>query len=585
MGIKKITLIEPKAPGRHVYSFIRMPRLGLPLIATQLKQRGFQVRFIYESGARIRTSDILDADLVGISTTTSTCQEAYNIAGYIRQKGIPVVIGGVHASFLPQEALGYCDYVCRGEADHSFVHLVECLDRGAEPLTVPGLSYYREGSLVENPLPELPDMESLPVPDPAFLTELGLNCIPVMTSRGCPYDCTFCCVTRMFGRHYRHRSLEQSLAELAPYSGRMVFICDDNFTAHPRRTKALLKAMIDRGEMPSWWGAQVRVETARDQEMLELMKRANCKMVYVGMESVNPRTLEAFNKKQGLEDIDYCIKAFHNHGIMVHGMFVLGGDDDDVATVQETLKYTVASNLDTVQYMNLVPLPGTPLFQEMEAGGRLLTRDWRFYDGHHVVFMPQRMTPWELQSETLKAYKAFYSPLRLARSLAGKSRQALVHRAAGFYLTQVFSRESRRYSEYLKGLSRKPDFDPAFTLSKTVESFRLKRFRYLSTEKILDLEIMEQKDAFLIELRGCLNKMALREVVATLRGLVGQHYKELVINIGQMSFGSEDVLKAFIRELDKVAGLGRRVQLKTTLGEAFMNTMEKYDLSLPNFQF
>lgn len=583
MSISRITLIEPRAPGRHVYSLVKMPRLGLPLIGTQLRKRGYDVNFIYGDLSRIKAADIRGADLMGVSTTTSTCYEAYKIACYGRQKGIPVVLGGVHASFVPQEAIQYGDYVCRGEADYSFVELVECLNRNEAPQGVPGIYYRQDGKLIDNPWPVYPDMAELPAVDFEFLQSLGLNCYPVMTSRGCPHDCTFCSVTQMFGHRHRHQELEQTLNNLIPYAGKRVFFCDDNFTARPRHSKALLQEMNRRGICPSWWGAQVRVDTARDEELVSLMSKANCRVVYVGMESINPRTLEAFNKKQGVADIEHCIKTFHRYGIMVHGMFVLGSDEDDRATIRETAEFTISSGLDTVQYLSLVPLPGTPLYEQLKSQGRLLSSDWRYYDGHHVVYRPQMMNPRELQDETLKAFHRFYSPLRLGQGLRGKRNQAWTYRAAGFYLSRLYSRESRAWSEHLRLLDKIGPL-PTIQVNRTLKEFTLRGFKYLSTARILDVEVEEQKDILLVELRGCLNKRALREVLSTCKKMVGQ-YKGLVINIGQLSFHSEDIFKSFIKGLDKIAGKALKVKLNSQLSETIMQLIEKDNLSLPNFEF
>lgn len=582
MPISRITLIEPRAPGRHVYSLVKMPRLGLPIIGTQLKKRGYDVKYIYGDLSGIKAADVTEADLIGISTTTSTCYEAYKIACYCRKKGIPVVLGGVHASFVPQEALQYCDYVCRGEADYSFVELVDCLNQNTPPRQVPGIYYHQDDELVDNPWPKCPDMATLPHVDIQFLEPLGLKCYPVMTSRGCPYDCTFCSVTQMFGHRYRHQGLEQTLDNLSSYAGKRVFFCDDNFTARPRYSKELLREMRERGVCPSWWGAQVRVDTVRDEELVSLMSQANCRVVYVGMESINPRTLEVYNKRQGVADIEHCIKTFHRYGIMVHGMFVLGSDEDDQATVRETAEFTVASGLDTVQFLSLVPLPGTPFYEQLKEQGRLLSKDWRYYDGHHVVYRPRLMSAWELQNETMKAFHRFYSPLRWGKGLGGKRNQAWTYRAAGFYLSRLYSPESRSWSRHLR--LAEMGARPTVQVNRTLKEVTLRGFKYLTTAHILDVEIKEQKDVLLIDLRGCLNKRGLREIMSTCKKLVG-HYQGLVINIGQLSFPSEELLKSFIKCMDKVGGKAMKVKLNSQLGTTIMQMIEKDNLTLPNFEF
>ena len=161
--------------------------------------------------------------------------------------------------------------------------------------------------------------------------------------------------------------------------------------------------MIDRQIGLKGWGAQVRVEVARDEELLQLLQRAGCKIVYIGLESINPATLENYNKQQTVEDINLSIRRFHQHGIRVHGMFVFGSDFDTVQTIRDTVDFALKARVDSVQFLTLTPLPGTPLLKA-GSGGRLLTRDWELYDGHHAVFQPALMTPEQLQEETVKAF-------------------------------------------------------------------------------------------------------------------------------------------------------------------------------------
>jgi radical SAM superfamily enzyme YgiQ (UPF0313 family) len=147
----KITLIEPKAPGKHVYSNVTMPRLGLPILGTLLQKAGYQVRLIMGSSRDIHLSEITDADLICISTTTSTAVEAYHLADFARDQGKPVIMGGAHVSFMSEEALDHCDYVCRGEADLTFMPLISCIERGELPSDIPGVSFRQGEQIVHNP--------------------------------------------------------------------------------------------------------------------------------------------------------------------------------------------------------------------------------------------------------------------------------------------------------------------------------------------------------------------------------------------------------------------------------------------------
>ncbi len=587
MRIKQIVLIEPKAPASHVYSMVKMPRLGLPLLATHLKETGYAVSLIYGTGDEIKVSNISRADLVGISTTTSTCKEAYSIARYARSKGIPVVLGGVHATFMPEEALQYADFVCRGEADNTFSELLDCLQKGKAPLDVPGVSFRRGSEIVHNPLPDWVNVENTPIPQLSLITNLEkIGTYPVMTSRGCPYNCTFCSVTLMFGRRYRCRDDENVLAELAQYKGENVFFCDDNFTANPRRTKTLLKKMIERKILPKWWGAQVRTDAARDEELLSLMRRAKCGTVYIGMESINPQTLKAYNKRQDVADIEYCINKFHKYNIMVHGMFVFGGDDDTVQTIRETADFALDTGIDTVQFLILTPLPGTPVFKKMEKEGRLLTRNWSFYDGHHVVFRPKQMSPQELQAETIKAFKKFYSLKNVARNLPITGWSSLIFRCTGNYLVKRWEKQSGWYRDFLETLLEpgKVKAAPLTAMHNAVQSLKIGRFKYLPAGKLVDIHISKENDSIIIELQGYLNNFTLKQVFRTVKEVLPRYQRYLTINAADLGFASEEVAKKFVQVLNVLAERAYSVKVKLPDNNFFMSLLERYDLSIPNFE-
>ena len=394
----KVTFVEPEAPGMHVFSRVHLPRLGPVLLATILARAGHETSVILEESRPIDWDRWKKDDLVGISTITSTAPRAYAIADRLRAMGIRVVIGGPHATFLPDEAI-----------DHG------------------GLSWRRDGQLVHNPLgPPPKDLDTLPCPDlglvergrPGLFAFADSHTLPIQTSRGCPYDCAFCSVTSMFGRMYRFRSAQPVVEELQSrqFTGAHVFFYDDNFTANPARAKQLLHAMIDARVKPVW-STQVNVDCARHAGLLELMRRAGCETVYVGLESINPRTLQLYDKTQTVQSMEAAIGAIHAAGIRVHGMFIFGSDADDVETIRRTARWAVAQKVDSAQFVILTPLPGTRVFDELDRTGRLLTRDWSLYDTHHVVFRPARMSPFELQMETLRAQAHFYSPLQVARSV------------------------------------------------------------------------------------------------------------------------------------------------------------------------
>lgn len=418
--IKRVALIEPKPPGYHVFSGIALPRLGLPLLGAMLKQRGIDASVHCQDIAPLDYNEILGADLVGISTTTSTAPEAYRLAEQVRSARIPVVLGGSHVSFMADEALQHAEFCVRGEGEYTMMELVDAIESGSGYGSIAGLSYRVGDESRHNPdRPLVRDLDSLPFPDLSLIKGVErLGITPIATSRGCPFDCSFCSVTQMFGRKFRERGIDSVMDELRLLAPEKVFFYDDNFTANRERSKRLLERMISEGNTPKWT-AQARVDVVRDRELLKLMKQSNCYILYLGLESVNPATLREYDKRQSVEEMVEALRILHEHGIMTHGMFVFGGDSDDVANLRNTVRFALRNSIETVQFMILTPLPGTAYYDGLERSGRLLTKEWRLYDGQHVVYQPNKMSPYDLQKETFRAMKRFYSLGECVKMLCG----------------------------------------------------------------------------------------------------------------------------------------------------------------------
>lgn len=413
--IKRIWLVEPSAPDYHVFSFSKLPRLGLPILGTILRDRGYEVTILVPASGPVNPAELAAGDLVGISLTTSTASGGYSLADLIRARAavagrrVPVVFGGVHATFRPEEALEHGDYVLRGEAEESFPALLDALNNGGDLGAIPGLTFRDGREVRHNPdAPYIADLDRLPDPDLSLIRNYHSTLTPILASRGCPHDCTFCCVTRMMGRHYRFAGTARVLAQLRKAAAGSVFFYDDNFAADRRRTKELLRAMIEENLNLSW-SAQVRSDVAEDEELLTLMRRAGCNMLYIGFESANQEALTEFHKGLSITAVERNIKTIKRQGIHIHGMFIFGADSDRPAALRETVAFARRTGIDSVQFMTLTPLPGTPLYEKLDREGRILTTDWRRYDGANVVFRPAGMTAYELQRLTLWALRRFYS--------------------------------------------------------------------------------------------------------------------------------------------------------------------------------
>jgi radical SAM superfamily enzyme YgiQ (UPF0313 family) len=419
--LKKLVFVEPKSTHLHIYSRICIPRLGSVLLATIMRNKGYDVRVYIEDIDAIDMNEVYSADLVAISAITSTAPQSYRLADKVREAGGIAVMGGTHVSFLTEEGLEHADFVIRGEGEFAFQELVDAIQTGHGFDKIQNLSYLGDGRAVHNSeRPKIPNLDVNPIVDYSLISGWKPGgIISVATSRGCPFSCTFCSVPGMYGHAFRTHSIGRVLEELELHrQTSYVFFADDIFTANKKRVKDLLRGMIDRNLTPQW-GAQVRTETVDDPELLQLMRDSNCYNVYVGFESINPRTLKLFQKKQDLAKIERSIERFHAHNIKLHGMFVVGSDEDDLETIDATAEFALKHDIDSIQFMIMTPIPGSPDWESNFAHGEkyVISKNWQLYDGHHAVHQPRRMTPYELQMSAINAMAKFYSWRGIAQKL------------------------------------------------------------------------------------------------------------------------------------------------------------------------
>jgi radical SAM superfamily enzyme YgiQ (UPF0313 family) len=418
----RIILIEPKAPNLHIFSQFPLPRLGVFILGAIARKAGWDVEVIHEQSQRIDFDALRAADLVGLSTITSTAPRAYAIADRVRASGVPVILGGPHVTFLPDEGLEHAEYVIRGEAEEAITLFLDAWMGKGGFASVPGLSRRIDGRNVHQGIrPHTLPLDAIPFPDFSLSRAKprkigGKIIVPVQTSRGCPFHCSFCSVTGIFGKKYRFRSAENVIEELRRYDGRnhYIFFYDDNFTADPRRAKILMRRMIEE-KFRFKWSTQVRTDVARDPELVDLMKRAGCHTLFIGMESVNPRSLASMKKQQTVEDMSKAVRELRRRRIHVHGMFVYGFDDDDWRTVQETVRFAKRARFSSTQFMILTPLPGSEFYDQVRCENRIEFNDWSLYDAHHAVFRPRRLSLFDLQRAQIFSHARFYSAFETIR--------------------------------------------------------------------------------------------------------------------------------------------------------------------------
>lgn len=397
---QRVVFVEPRGSHANVFArFMTIPMLGPLYLGTIAERAGYHVTILNENilGRDIMSEELVEADILCVSCMTATVQRGKSIARQYKDlcknagRSSRTIIGGIHASMIPEDVVDDFDQVFVGEAESKI------LDVLAGRIT---------DKIVQGE--PLMDMDSTPTPNFRLLKDHHkVTNKPIMTSRGCPYDCTFCSVTEMFGRGYRTKSVDRVMEEIRDYGSNHLFFVDDHFVVNKRRTREIVQQLLSR-ESPIAWSCQLRTEVSKDKNLVAAMRQAGCRMVYVGFESINPAALQEMHKGQSVVDIKRSIKVFKEAGMNVHGMFMFGTDADRIDCFETTSHFCRASGLTTVQYLALTPLPGTRFYRKIEAEGRLLHKDWQYYDAMHVVFRPKHMTPIQLQEGLIGCFSDFY---------------------------------------------------------------------------------------------------------------------------------------------------------------------------------
>ncbi|WP_427365864.1 B12-binding domain-containing radical SAM protein [Candidatus Caldatribacterium saccharofermentans] len=389
---------DPNAPRRKKAWYVPFPQASLPLLAALTPSR-HEVRIVDE---RVEDVDFDGSyDLVGITVMSATAARAYQIADEFRKRGVKVVLGGIHPTALPEEAKEHADSVVIGEAEGLWEKLLEDYERGTlQPF------YKREN---------FPSLAGLPHSRLDLLQGRYLLKHVFQTTRGCPHACGFCSVSAFMGRKYRHRPVEEVIEEIQQYSSRMIGFLDDNIVGNPAYSRELFRALIP---LKRKWVSQGTLRMAEDEELLRLAAQSGCIALFVGFESVNEENLREMHKSfHRVDQYRKLIDRFHQHGIMVIGSFVFGFDEDDSGVFRRTLRFIEDTKIDFAQFSILTPLPGTEVFHQLRAQGRIFSFDWSKYDFAHVVYQPAKMTPQELQEGYNFVFREFYSLPRIARRL------------------------------------------------------------------------------------------------------------------------------------------------------------------------
>ncbi len=367
---------------------------GPLILGGMLRQAGHHVEVYEELEGPVRYERLLrETDVLCLYTMTTVAPRAYELADLFHEKGhARVIIGGMHASALPEEAATHADQVICGEAESVILDCVEG----------------RTTDKIVNAKP-ICNLDSIPFPDYSIL-KTPVRCANIMTSRGCPYRCSFCTTSRMFAP-YRERSVDSVIEEIreAHAAGfEYMNFEDDNFTADKERAKEICRRIIAENLQFKETFFFGRTDLARDPELLDLLAKAHLTRVLMGIESLNQASLDEVNKHQSIEDIKRACAACWDHGIRVIASVVLGLDSDTPQDIRATCAFAKSVGAYQIQPAILTPFPGTPVYDGMVKEGRLLTDDWTRFDMTNVTFQAMHESPWELQQLFWHACDDFY---------------------------------------------------------------------------------------------------------------------------------------------------------------------------------
>jgi radical SAM superfamily enzyme YgiQ (UPF0313 family) len=417
----KILLISPTIDSeKRTNKGLMMPQLSL-YILNGLTPVEHEVKIIEEESESINLEE--PCDLVAISCMTANSTRAYALATEFRTRGKTVVLGGVHPTILPDEALQYSDCVVIGEAEGVWEKLLQDFQQG------------RLQKKYHNPFP---DLEKYVPKDFSKITKRRLyNLIPVMTTRGCPYNCDFCCVTNLFGKEIRHIPINNVVRDIRESGAKNFMFLDDNIIGQPPYAKELFRSI--KPLKINWVGQASISLLVKDNELMKLAAESGCKALFLGIESVSEVQLKTMHKAiKEISQLESAMKKIRKMGILIHASMIFGFDTDTEKSIAETIRFLIKNKVCSASFNILTPYFGTKTFDDLKNENRLITTNWKYYDHNTVVFKPRNMSPYQLQLCKINAKKHFYQKSSVFKRLMGNIHSPILFLALNYgHMKQV----------------------------------------------------------------------------------------------------------------------------------------------------
>ncbi|MCP4398953.1 MAG: B12-binding domain-containing radical SAM protein [bacterium] len=419
----KITFIYPavgKKPGeRYIRTWTMEP---LP-IATLKALTPIEVETEFFDD-RLELIDYnTQTDAVAMNVEAYTAKRAYDIAAKFRARGIPVIMGGVHPTLLPEEVAEFADAVLAGNAETVWTQLLQDLQAHR-------LQQHYHGEPTYSVLPDrsiFRNKKYLP---------LGL----VETGRGCPFQCEFCAVSACYSARYHPRPIDDVIHDVENTGQNYIFFTDDNIAANPEYAIQLCKEIEPLNIV---WASQASLNVAKNRELLNRMAKSGCRVLLVGFESIETKNLQQMHKDwmEQIGDRDELVQRIHDAGISIYATFVFGFDYDTRASFEKALKFSDKHNFFFAAFNHLLPFPGTRLYERLEREGRLLTRKWWLEPGYkygQIAFRPRQMSPEGLSERCAAARRKFFNvPSILKRGTALIQRRPPLRLFAAYWLQNL----------------------------------------------------------------------------------------------------------------------------------------------------